>query len=293
VTEISLVLSPNSSSVPSSKLPFPIASGHTTHTIFYALFPERITHQHILFLHQLFLFLSIALSRVVPVLISAFSPAPKNLSPQEHRQLAERLTGLSMIADREASMMMNTVLHSITSPTEDHEDVSSLARPRPYEMPSQIPSAPGASTSDPSFYTDVSSLTGPFFVVVSLYCLPDAKYIETSRTRLLQMLTKEIEDLIIEANIKQDEGPLRSIWESAVRRARAQEPHALDAPELGGKKSISWEDELVRTKEVVGDEGRSLPAPVSRSPTIGLTSSLPSLTRRSYSAGGRTRRISC
>lgn len=192
-----------------------------------------------------------------------------------------------MIADREAYMMMNTVLHSIASPTEDHEGVSSLARPRPFEMPSQISSAPGPSTSDPSFYPDLSSLTGAFFLCF-VYRLPDAKLIETSKIHLLQMLTKEIEDLIIEANIKQEEGPLRSIWESAVKRGRAQ---TLDAPEVRGKKPIFWEDEVVRTKEV-GDEKRSLPSPVSRSPTIGLTS-IPSLTRRSYSAGGRARRISC
>ena len=149
--EISLVLSPTPSSPPPSTFPFPTPSTYTSHTILHSLFPQRITHQHILFLHQLFLFLSIALSRVVPVLLSAFSsPTFPQISPEEHRQIAERLAGLSSIADRETTIMMNTVLHSIASPTQGHESVSSLARPRPFELMNHLSSL----TPTPPFHSD-------------------------------------------------------------------------------------------------------------------------------------------
>lgn len=157
---MSLLLSPTPVSSLSPTFPFS-RSTYMTHTILHDLFPQRITHQHILFLHQLFLFLSIALSRVVPVLLSAISPIPQQISPQEQRQVAERLAGLSMIADRETSIMVNTVLHSVVSPAGEHETVSSLARPRPFKLPDQIPVVtPTSPASPPSIYQDVSPTTG-------------------------------------------------------------------------------------------------------------------------------------
>jgi hypothetical protein len=158
--EICLVLSPTSSSFPPLPTsPFAVTSTYTTHTILHSLFPQRTTHQHILFLHQFFVSLSIALSHVVPVLLSAFpSPAFSQMSQQDHRQLAGRLAGLSAMADRETSIMMNTVLHSIASPAEEHESISSLARPRPFELPNQPPFfVPASSPYPPAFYSDIPS----------------------------------------------------------------------------------------------------------------------------------------
>ncbi|KAF8234363.1 hypothetical protein L208DRAFT_832698 [Tricholoma matsutake] len=273
--EISLVLSPTPSSLSPSILQFPRASTYTTHTVLHTLFPQRITHQHILFLHQLFLFLSIALSRVVPVLLSAFSPAFQRISPQEHRQLAERLAGLSTIVDRETTIMMNTVLHSVASPAEEHENLSSLARPRPFELPNQPPLVPITSSASPSSFNS------------------DAYLPETPTIRALQTLMKEMEELIIEANIKQEDGPLRSVWEAAVKRGRAQENLAQNMSEVEGKKSVFWDDDDVQVMNKVGEEGRiGMPSPVSRSPTVGPIK-LPSSTRHSQPTGGRVRRISC
>jgi hypothetical protein len=103
---------------------------------------------------------------------------------------------------------------------------------------------------------------------------------------------KEMEELIIEANIKQEEGPLRSIWEGAVKRGRAQDDHALNTPRDNGKVSVFWEDEVAEVMEKGGEEGRrSLPSPMSRSPTVGPVK-LPPSTRHSH-IGNRMRRISC
>jgi hypothetical protein len=135
VAEISLILSPSPSQVPSSffSLPSPATSTYTTHTILHTLFPKRLIHQHIRFLHQLFLFLSIALSRVVPVLIAAFGPP--QMSSKEEKEVIERISAMTGVADRESSIMVHTLLHSVASPTERHEMTSSLARPRPFEIP--------------------------------------------------------------------------------------------------------------------------------------------------------------
>ena len=68
--EMALILSPPSSS-----------------TILSFFFPYCSTHQHILFLHQLFLFLSIALTRVAPYLL----PLAEELNPNMQQALLERI----------------------------------------------------------------------------------------------------------------------------------------------------------------------------------------------------------
>jgi hypothetical protein len=106
-------------------------------------------------------------------------------------------------------------------------------------------------------------------------------------------MMKEMEELIIEANIKKEEGPLRSVWETAVERGRAQEDHTQNMSEPKGKRSIFWEDEVAEAMGGGGEgRGMSLPSPVSRSPTVGPVK-LPSSTRHSHTTGARARRISC
>jgi hypothetical protein len=71
-SELALILGPSiispgptslSSSPTTSQQPPSIHSNFLT-----LLFPRRVVYQHILFLHQLFLFLSVAVSKVAPVL---------------------------------------------------------------------------------------------------------------------------------------------------------------------------------------------------------------------------------
>ncbi|RDB25090.1 hypothetical protein Hypma_007420 [Hypsizygus marmoreus] len=253
VAEISLILSPSPSAAPSASSSFSflspsttglrgLATTYTTHTLLHTLFPQRINHQHILFLHQLFLFLSIALSRVVPVLIAAFAPAEPNAA--FNQEVLQNVANLVAVADRETSISVHTLLHSIGSPpsslsslgtndTQPHEGISSLARPRPFEVPPSVldllasPSSPSSS----------SSLTEK----------------ETQNSHPLTLLTREMEELIIEANIKKEDGPLRSVWEAAVRRGRrrAQSEGAMGESDAlgeedgnekeGGKERNFWE----------------------------------------------------
>ncbi|KAJ7621558.1 hypothetical protein DFH06DRAFT_1305802 [Mycena polygramma] len=92
----------------------PVAFDPRTSPPLHALFPRRVAYQHILFLHQLFLFLSIALSRVAP----QFFPDAGKVTDA----LAGRVLQLVCAADREASLMLHAELHSLsnTSTTDAH-----------------------------------------------------------------------------------------------------------------------------------------------------------------------------
>ncbi|TFK45057.1 hypothetical protein BDQ12DRAFT_642215 [Crucibulum laeve] len=150
---------------------FPSPAQVNSPTILHILFPQRITQQHVLFLHQLFMFLSVALSRVAPQLF------PPEDNPQTEAAILERTKALASLADRETSIMLHTDLRSILPSHKTPHDAS-LARPQPVSP-------------------------------------RDAEL-------LINELSQEMEDLIIEANIKKDAGPLRSAWEAAVRRVTSR-----------------------------------------------------------------------
>ncbi|KAH8115275.1 hypothetical protein DFH11DRAFT_96980 [Phellopilus nigrolimitatus] len=78
------------------------------------IFSDRVGFQHILFLHHLFVFLSIALSRVVPVLF----PDLPSIRPEDSRTYApflEHLNTLAKAADGEVSRLLHLELHSMSS----------------------------------------------------------------------------------------------------------------------------------------------------------------------------------
>jgi len=127
-SELSLLLSPSPSLTPSGLLLgslTPPTAGPTHRTILHLLFPRRVAYQHILFLHQLFLFLSIALSRVAP---QFFPDAAKITEAMTHRLLQ-----LVCAADRETSQLLHLELHSL-QPSAEHVP---LGRLRPVAQPSE------------------------------------------------------------------------------------------------------------------------------------------------------------
>lgn len=182
-SELALILSPSSTPLDPSPSADPSA-GPAHRTILDIAFPQRVAYQHILFLHQLFLFLSIALSRVAPQI---FVEEPMAVG------IPEKIAALAAIADREgmiycppftailksppASIMLHAELHSI-HPLSSDEMCVNIAR-KPYDNPSK---------------------------------------------EVLDLLSEEMENMIIEANIIQEVGPLKSACEAAVtqgRRSRA------------------------------------------------------------------------
>ena len=77
-----------------------LAVGYDSIPIFSVLLPHRVPFQHIRFLHQMFMFLSVALSRVIPVLF----PEPSSINsadPRTYTPYLDRLVLLGKAADRE------------------------------------------------------------------------------------------------------------------------------------------------------------------------------------------------
>ncbi|KAG6335824.1 hypothetical protein ID866_3260 [Astraeus odoratus] len=85
------------------------------------LFPNRVVYQHVSLLHQIFLFLSIALSRVAPVLFPSLVGSDPAAKQQMVKAMAERVEMLAKSTERELSIMQNIALHAIhdSHPSED------------------------------------------------------------------------------------------------------------------------------------------------------------------------------
>lgn len=93
-SELCLLLSPSSPSSPS-------APTSLSARLVSVVFPQRVAHQHILLLHQLFVFLSVALSRVVPVLFPQHTDPFRMDDARAYAPLVERMTAIARVADRE------------------------------------------------------------------------------------------------------------------------------------------------------------------------------------------------
>lgn len=105
MAELVLVLSPSPYSTSSGPISLPSGPFNSANspnlqttispfTIFHTILPSQVVYQHIQFLHQLFVFLSVALSRVAPLLF------PQN-DPRVDVILLDRVNTLLAHADRE------------------------------------------------------------------------------------------------------------------------------------------------------------------------------------------------
>ncbi|KAE9408707.1 hypothetical protein BT96DRAFT_849361 [Gymnopus androsaceus JB14] len=168
-SELAYVLypSPSSLSIFSPAFWDPTNSGASP-TLLHILFPQRVAYQHVLFLHQIFLFLSLALTKVAPMLFP-------DVQRDEQQQVLQQISKLAAFSDVEASIMLHTDLQSIHPATPTTR--VSTSHMRPVLQPS---------------------------------------------TDIIDLLAEELKNMIIEAKVKQDAGPLRSVWERAIVRERTR-----------------------------------------------------------------------
>ncbi|KAJ4483764.1 hypothetical protein J3R30DRAFT_3451285 [Lentinula aciculospora] len=157
--------SPSTVSIFSSAFWDPTIDG-TRPTLLHILFPRRVAYQHILFLHQMFIFTSIAVTRVAPQLF------PDHYK-DEQQKILQQISNLAALCDREASFTLHTELQSI-HPTTPTSRVST-SEMRPVLQPTP---------------------------------------------EIIDELAVELKNMIIETKVKQDTGPLRNVWESAIVRKR-------------------------------------------------------------------------
>lgn len=186
--ELSLILSPFPAA-PANIFPSLSTSSSDTLSFFPSLtsilqffLRNTVPYQYILFLHQLFIFFSVGLSRVVPQFIFLFSDDSgsegKKLDSVE-REIWERVYSTIAIADREASIILHTILSSVSPPTHS----------KPFHQPSLAQMRPVTPTQATAAY---------------------------------EALTPEMQNLVIEANIKnQAMGPIAAAWEAAVTKAKS------------------------------------------------------------------------
>ncbi|KAH9485695.1 Chaperone protein DnaJ [Psilocybe cubensis] len=172
-----------SSVQPSETAALSLARNMAPRSFLQTIFPNRIPYQHILFLHQVFMFMSVAVSRVYPRFVTMFSEDGSGESKQLdalEKAVWERVYGTLAIADREASVILHTVLRSI--------------------MPSNSPT-PAQPYHDPT--------------LARMHPLSPSQTLEA-----LEKVSPTIRDLIIEANIKnQTAGPIAVAWDAALRKA--------------------------------------------------------------------------
>lgn len=220
--ELVLVLSPS---------PSPDSTRHIT--VLHRLFPNRVVFQHILFLHQVFMFLNVALMRVTPHLIER----DELDDPRMEAALVERTMALVNLADREASKMVHTELQSIATPPTSSEPVVNVGF-------ASTPHHPSFARLEP-----VSPKTAE---------------------ALLNELAPEVETLIVENNLKQGAGPLKTAWEAAVKRVWRQR---VEAAEVEAARAAQEQEQQVQAQESAKDKEMT-PTPSSPIPLPPLVNPL-------------------
>ncbi|KAF8141182.1 DnaJ-domain-containing protein [Boletus edulis] len=134
--------------------------------LFESLFPQRVAYQHILLLHQVFLFMSVAISRVAPVLFAGMLQVEGEMEAGAVRAMGGRIGELAKGVEKEIWLMLNTEVHAV------HD-------------------TPGEMASADEFRMEV--------------------------------LMREMEDMVVENKLKSEVGPMRSAWDKAVEsRVRAR-----------------------------------------------------------------------
>ncbi|OAX42810.1 DnaJ-domain-containing protein [Rhizopogon vinicolor AM-OR11-026] len=109
-SELYLLLAPSPSALPPSAF---VDVSQSRATVLDILFPKRIVHQHILLLHQIFFFLSIALSRVAPVIFPSLMRGDPAVDQRIVLAMGERLGSLAKTTERELSIMLDMEMHAI------------------------------------------------------------------------------------------------------------------------------------------------------------------------------------
>ena len=110
-----------------------------TRTLLTTLFPNRLPFQHILFLHQLFISTSIAITRVGPVIFPGLATSKAGKDNLEWiRPVTERLVVLAQMAEKEVSRMLAVELRAMHGvPAEERPDALIEATPDDRPPPTQ------------------------------------------------------------------------------------------------------------------------------------------------------------
>lgn len=191
-SELYLLLAPSPSTLP----PGPFVDAATSHaTILDVLFPKRIVYQHVLLLHQVFFFLSVALSRVAPVLFPSLMRGDPIMDQQIVRAMAERLGALAKATEWECKWIitfLGTTIKFWYTPIFLLTLVSIMLD------------------------TELLAIHETSMVTSELSTLPQPH--EVLKSDIMHALTMEMEDVIVENKLKSEVGPVKTAWDFAVNK---------------------------------------------------------------------------
>lgn len=189
-SELYLLLAPSPSTSPPSTF-VDAATSHTT--ILDVVFPKRIVYQHILLLHQVFFFLSVALSRVAPVLFPSLMQGDPIMDQQIVRAMAERLGALAKNTERECKWAITFLGTSIKF----------------WYTPIFLLTLVSIMLD-----TELLAIHETPMVTSELSTLPRPR--ELLKSDIMHTLTMEMEDVAVENKLKSEVGPVKTAWDFAV-----------------------------------------------------------------------------
>ncbi|PVF97641.1 hypothetical protein CPB86DRAFT_706608 [Serendipita vermifera] len=241
--ELLLILSP----------PFPVLT---------SIFPSRVAFQHIRFLHQFFISMSIAITRIGPAIMPIFA-GTGSATPGEWEQertalyaVVKQVTEIAARLDREISRMIYTELKAAHGEVEEIPvNIATASEPQASNTgvtatPAKITPVLNESDRATSFVPSPGSSKKTQRYVSSNPALrtPASQERVSNSTataglggmeldnNIMRLLSKEVEDMVIEKNIKRHP-MLARIWNEAVSAGRIASEREREARLFGAQQT--------------------------------------------------------
>lgn len=202
-----------------------------------SLFPTRVAYQHIRFLHQVFISLSIAITRIGPAVLPSFSGGTTTQAEWEQERtvlhnVARRITEIAARLDREISRMIHAELKAAHGEVEELPAEGATAAASA-SMPNAEPTNT-SSTPSPAKRQSIAQKEDTLSPLASRTAKPNRRQavFPSSSAALaglggmelndvvMRHLSKEVEDMVIEKNLRRHP-MLARIWKEGVAAGRA------------------------------------------------------------------------
>ncbi|KAG8810383.1 hypothetical protein FRC17_002953, partial [Serendipita sp. 399] len=179
------------------------------------LFPSRVAYQHIGFLHQVFIYTSFAITRIGPAILPSFTGLGPTVGEWEQERNAlytvvKQVTEIAAQIDREISRMIHRELKAVHGEIDEPVAIGAAAEVDPNITPKSAKRGQTSPGIESNLRTPTSGPSAPIAGLGGLE-LNDG---------VMRKLSKEVEEVVIEKNLKRH--PLLArIWREGVLAGRA------------------------------------------------------------------------